>query len=127
MKSQRIRKQQVNDALWDVIAPLLPPEPPKPDGGRPRIPDRRVLGGSLLVLRTGMGWQELTCEMGFGSGSTCWRRLRDWQDAGVWERLHRTLLDRRSDADKIDWSRVSVDSASMAAKSNGLECQGVSA
>jgi transposase len=116
MKSQRIRKQQVSDALWEAIAPLLPPEPPKPDGGRPRVPDRQALGGILLVLRTGMGWQELTCEMGFGSGSTCWRRLRDWQGAGIWERLHQTLLDRLGNADRIDWSRVSVDSASVAAK-----------
>jgi len=116
MKSQRIKKQQGSDALWEAVAPLLPPEPPKPDGGCPRIPDRQALGGILLVLRTGMGWQELTCEMGFGSGSTCWRRLRDWQDAGVWERLHRVLLDRLGDADRIDWSRVSVDSASVAAK-----------
>jgi transposase len=116
MKSQRTRKQQVSDALWEAVAPLLPPEPPKPKGGRPPVPPRQALGGILLVLRTGMGWQELTCEMGFGSGSTCWRRLRDWQDAGVWGRLHRTLLDRLGDADKIDWSRVSVDSSSVAAK-----------
>jgi transposase len=116
MKSQRIRKQQVCDALWGAIAPLIPPAPPRPRGGRPRIPDRQALGGILLVLRTGMGWQELTTEMGFGSGSTCWRRLEAWQAAGVWERLHRALLDRLGDADRIDWSRASVDSASVAAK-----------
>lgn len=116
MKSQRTRKQQVNDTLWEAIAPLIPPEPPKPKGGRPPIPPRKALGGILLVLRTGIGWQELTTEMGFGSGSTCWRQLEEWQHAGVWERLHRVLLDRLGDADKIDWSRVSVDGSSITAK-----------
>jgi transposase len=116
MKSQRSHKQQVSDALWEAIAPLIPPEPPKPKGGCPPVPPRKALGGILLVLRTGIGWQELTCEMGFGSGSTCWRRLEEWQQIGVWERLHRILLDRLGDADKIDWSRVSVDGSSIAAK-----------
>ncbi len=72
MKSQQTRKQQVSDALWAVIAPLIPPEPPKPTGGRPRVKDRKALGGILLILRSGIGWQELTSEMGFGSGSTRW-------------------------------------------------------
>jgi transposase len=54
--------------------------------------------------------------MGGGSGVTCWRRLRDWQQAGVWDRLHRTLLDRLGDADRIDWERASLDSASVPAK-----------
>ena len=116
MKSQRIKKQQVSDALWEALSPLLPAEPPKPKGGRPRVSARKALGGILLVLRTGIGWQELTTEMGFGSGSTCWRRLAEWQAAGVWARLHRVLLDRLGEADKIDWSRVSVDGSSVAAK-----------
>ena len=94
MKNQRTKKQQVNDTLWEAIAPLIPPEPPKPKGGRPRVEDRNALGGILFILRTGIGWQELTTEMGFGSGSTCWRRLEEWQTAGVWARLHRVLLDR---------------------------------
>jgi len=38
-------------------------------------------------------------EMGYGSGVTCWRRLRDWQEAGVWERLHQTLLEHWQHAD----------------------------
>jgi len=116
MKSQRTKNQQVSDALWEAVAPHIPPEPPKPKGGRPPVPPRKALGGILLVLRSGIGWQELTTEMGFGSGSTCWRRLAEWQAAGVWSRLHRVLLDRLGDADTIDWSRVSVDGSSVAAK-----------
>jgi len=54
--------------------------------------------------------------MGCGSGTTCWRRLREWQEAGVWERLHLALLDRLGEADLIDWERASLDSASIPAK-----------
>jgi transposase len=116
MKKQPTTKQQVSDELWEAIAPLIPPEPPKPKGGRPRVAARKALGGVLFVLRTGIGWQELTTEMGFGSGSTCWRRLEEWHHAGIWQRLHGRLLDHLGDADKIDWSRVSVDGSSVAAK-----------
>jgi len=104
------------DELWAIIEPLLPPEPAKPTGGRPRIPDRAVLTGILFVLRSGIPWELLPKEMGCGSGVTCWRRLRDWQQAGVWEQLHRALLDRLGAADQIDWSRVALDSASIPAK-----------
>ena len=106
----------VPDDLWAAIAPLLPPEPPKPKGGRPRVPDRAALGGILFVLRTGIGWEALPQELGCGSGMTCWRRLRDWQAAGVWEALHRALLDKLGAAGKIDWSRAALDSASVRAK-----------
>src|SRR3954449_9737273 len=102
--------------LWEVIEPLLPPEADKPKGGRPRLPNRAVLTGIIFVLRTGLPWEMLPPEMGCGSGITCWRRLRDWQQAGVWEQLHQVLLDKLGDAGKIDWSRAAVDSASIAAK-----------
>jgi transposase len=109
-------KPLVSDDLWAVVAPLLPPEPPKPQGGRPRVPDRACLTGIIFVLKTGIQWEMLPQEMGCGSGVTCWRRLRDWQAAGVWEALHRALLDRLGEADRIDWSRASLDSASIPAK-----------
>jgi transposase len=109
-------KPFVSDELWALVAPLLPPEPPKPKGGRPRVPDRAALTGIIFVLKSGIPWELLPPEMGCGSGVTCWRRLRDWQEAGVWDRLHRELLDRLGEADQIDWSRASLDSASMAAK-----------
>ena len=112
-------QQLVPDSLWKIVSPLLPPEPPKPKGGRPRIPDRRVLAGIIFVLRTGIPWEYLPQELGYGSGMTCWRRLRDWQRAGVWERIHLELLNRLHSNGRIDWSRASLDSASIAAKRGG--------
>ncbi len=106
----------VPDDLWAVVAPLLPPGPAKPKGGRPRVPDRACLTGIIFVRRSGIPWEMLPQELGCGSGMTCWRRLRDWQAAGVWDRLHRALLDRLGEADRIDWSRAALDSASVAAK-----------
>ena len=78
-------KPLVSDKLWEEVEPLLPPTPLRPRGGRPRIPDRAVLTGIIFVLRTGTPWELLPPEMGCGSGMTCWRRLRDWQEAGVWD------------------------------------------
>jgi transposase len=108
-------KPLVSDALWAVVAPLLPAERPKPQGGRPRIPNRAALTGILFVLKSGIPWEMLPQELGCGSGMTCWRRLRDWQQAGVWKRLHHTLLQRLQDAGQINWERASLDSAGVAA------------
>ena len=66
-------KELLPDAFWARIAPLLPPEPPKPKGGRPRVSDRAALMGILFVLKTGIPWEYLPAEMGCGSGMTCWR------------------------------------------------------
>src|SRR5918997_5441348 len=109
-------KPLVSDELWDLIAPLLPPERPKPKGGRPRVSDRAALTGILFVLQSGIPWELLPQELGCGSGVTCWRRLRDWHRAGVWERLHQVLLDRLGIADQIDWSRACLDSRLVPAK-----------
>ena len=108
-------KPLLADDLWAVVAPLIPPEPPKPRGGRPRVPDRAALTGILFVLRSGIPWEMLPPEMGCGSGMTCWRRLRDWHEAGVWTALHHTLLDRLGVAGEIDWSRASLDAQAVPA------------
>lgn len=108
------------DSLWLIVAPLPPPEPLKPKGGRPRVSARAALTSILFVLRSGIPWEMLPLEMGCGSGITCWRRLQDWQEAGVWSRLHHELLRRLRDADRIDWSRACVDSSSIAAKKGAL-------
>ncbi len=117
-------KPLLDDDLWILIEPILP----KPKRRRRRYPgrkpisNRQVLSGILFVLKTGIGWEYLPLEpleMGCGSGMTCWRRLRDWQRRGIWTKLHRLLLDKLREADKIDWSRAVVDSMSVRAVFGG--------
>src|SRR4051794_39310018 len=86
------------------------------EGRPPAGAGRATLTGILFVLRSGLPWELLPQEMGCGSGVTCWRRLRDGQEAGVWDRLHRTLLDRLGRADRIAWSRPSLASGLVPAK-----------
>jgi transposase len=108
------------DELWEIIDPLLPPlPPPSPKGGRLPVGNRQSLTGILFVLKTGIPWEDLPCEMGCGSGMTCWRRLRDWQADGTWDRVHRELLSRLRGADKIDWSRALIDSSYVRAAYGG--------
>ncbi len=122
-------KPLVSDELWEIVQPLLPAPKPRRfrNPGRQRIDDRKALTGILFVLKSGIPpyqvrgrlWEMLPQEMGCGSGMTCWRRLRDWQQAGVWAKLHETLLSRLHGADQLDWSRACVDSASVRAVGGG--------
>ena len=83
------------------------------------MPNRAALTGILFVLKTGLPWEYLPKEMECGSGMTCWRRLHEWQQAGVWAGLHRVLLERMDQAGQLDWSRASLDSTSIPAKKGG--------
>jgi len=107
----------VTDELWELVEPLLPTRERRfRYPGRKRLPDRQCLCGILFVLHTGIPWQDLPAELGFGSGVTCWRRLEEWHQAGVWDRLHRLLLRGLRAADAIDFSRAIVDSRHVPAK-----------
>jgi transposase len=119
MEDRAMAKPLVSDALWERIRPLLPVLPPHPKGGHPWVGNRQALTGILFVLRSGIPWEMLPQEMGCGCGMTCWRRLRDWQAAGLWNQLHSVLLDELRGADKIDWSRAVVDSSSLRALAGG--------
>jgi transposase len=109
----------VSDELWRLVEPLIPKHERFPEGGRPPIEDRKALTGIIFVLKSGIPWEMLPQEMECGSGMTCWRRLRDWQATGVWDKLHRVLLDHLQAADQIDWSRATVDSSSVRAVGGG--------
>ena len=109
-------KKLLPDDLWAEIEPLIPPARARPRGGRPPVEPRRALLGVLFVLYTSIPWEHLPLEVAGCSGMTCWRRLRDWQAAGVWDALHRRMLDRLNLAGEIDWSRACVDASSVPAK-----------
>jgi transposase len=107
----------VSDELWELFEPLLPKRERRfRYPGRKRLDDRLALQGILFVLHTGIAWQHLPAELGFGSGVTCWRRLDEWQRAGVWEQLHALLLARLRASGELEWARAVIDSSQIQAK-----------
>lgn len=117
MAGARAKPWVVEDGLWELLEPLLPCRPRRfRYPGRRPLDDRRVLQGILFVLHTGIGWEHLPPELGYGSGMTAWRRLHAWHAAGVWQRLHVVLLERLHAAGEIDWSRAIVDASYVQAK-----------
>ncbi|WP_420834109.1 IS5 family transposase [Streptomyces yunnanensis] len=119
MGKRQSRPWIVSDELWALVEPLLPKPGSKLVEGRPRVPDRQALCGILFVLHTGIQWEYLPQELGFGSGMTCWRRLAAWNQAGVWDQLHVLLLKKLRSAKKLDWSRAVIDSSHVRAARKG--------
>ena len=101
----------VEDALWEQVQPLLPvPKPRRPrNAGRKPLDDRAALTGILFILKTRLPWNDLPREMGCGSGSACWLRLREWHRLGVWTALHPVLLAGLYYARRIDWNRAATE------------------
>jgi transposase len=111
----------VPDQLWVIVQPLLPAPPRPPYGGRRRaIPDRNCFAAIVYMARTSTPWRLLPAqELGCGSPSTCWRRLTEWANAGVFDQLHLKVLDRLGEQGRLDWSRASLDTANVRAKRGG--------
>src|SRR5579875_1446676 len=104
----------LTDAQWEKIRPLLPQRPPRPRGGRPPAPDRKVLEGIWWMLRSGARWQDLPEE--FPSPATCWRRLRDWEEQGVWLTIWRAFLAELNEKQPLKWSEAFLDGSFAPAK-----------
>ncbi|MGH9403478.1 MAG: transposase [Terriglobia bacterium] len=96
----------LTDAPWEKIGPLLPGKPKRPRGGRPRAHDRKVLEGILWIWRSGARWQDMPEE--FPSPATCWRRLRDWEEQGVWLKIWWAFLAELNEQQQIKWSKTAV-------------------
>ena len=109
-------RQELRDAQWQLIAPHL--QPPK-RMGRPRADDRKTLEGILWVLRSGARWQDVPRE--YGSPTTCWRRLKEWEESGVWEQLWRVILACLQAEQKLDWAQAFLDGSFVPAKKGALE------
>lgn len=109
-----VTSRELSDAQWTKIERLLPKGTPSPLGGRRRIDDREVMEGILWVLRSGARWKDLPHE--YPSATTCWRRLREWEDAGVWLAIWRAFLSELDDAGQLDWHEVFADGTFAPAK-----------
>jgi transposase len=118
-------KPILDDEVWGRIEPFLPPKPRRACfPGRKPLDHRKALTGILFVLKTGIAWEDLPQELGCGSGMSCWRRLREWQQTELWPVLQQLLLAKLPDAQKIDWARAETDShdrpAAWAANADGI-------
>jgi transposase len=111
----------VSDELWERIEPLFSQEGAAVPVSGPQACTYLTVRccGILFVLHTGIQWEHLPQELGFGSGMTCRRRLRDWNRAGVWQRLHEFLLAELNAAARLDWSRAVIDSSHVRALKGG--------
>jgi transposase len=111
----------VPDELWALVEPPLPVPPRPPYGGRRRaVSDRACFAAIVFMARTSTPWRLLPArELGCGSPATCWCRLAEWANAGVFDQLHLEVLDRLGEQGKVDWSRAGVDTMSVRAKRGG--------
>jgi transposase len=110
-QAARPGKPMIDDALWERIEPLLPAAKPRrfQYPGRKPVTDRQALGGILFVLVNRIRWNELPAELGCGSGISCWRRLRTWQESGVWDVVQAVLNTHSPLAGQIDFSRAAAE------------------
>jgi len=115
--------RRLTDREWRVLAPLLPKKPRKKRPGRPaRLTDRQILEGIWYVVTSGVPWNDVPVR--YGSGTTCWRRLKRWQREGTWQRIWAKLLvilDRRG---ILDWDHAALDAADIPAKKGGAVSAG---
>lgn len=111
------RYRSIPEPLWAVLGPLLPPERPKPKGGRPRVSNRAVLGGILYRLRTGCQWRAMPEQ--FGSGPTCHRRFQEWTEAGVFDAAFKHCLEHYARTRGIEWTWSALDGVIVKAPKGG--------
>ncbi len=114
-------EELVPDDLWRRVEPLLPARAPRRyrHPGRLPVDDRAALAGIVFVLKTGITWRELPRSVCGCSGVTCWRRLRDWTEAGVWPALHETLLDQLRALKKLELDVAVADASHVRALKGG--------
>jgi len=100
-------KWRIPGELWFHIEKILPPGKSKPKGGRPRMINRKAMEAIFFILRTGCQWKELPRSL--GASSTVYDRFREWEKAGVFEKLWQEGLIEYDKTIGIDWEWQSVD------------------
>ena len=111
----------LSEPQWKKIETLLPRPPKQPRGGRPWIENRRVVEGILWILRSGAPWKYLPKE--YPHPSTCWRRLRDWEEQDIWLKIWRTFLGELNERQQLQWSESFLDGSFAPAKKGAAELE----
>lgn len=114
-------KPFLSDEAWEKIEPFLPVKKPGRKGGRPGADNRAVMEGILWILKTGARWQDLPDR--YPSPSTCWRRLKQWEEQGVWLDVWRAFLGELDDQGILDWEESFADGTFFPAKKGALESE----
>lgn len=109
--ARTVQASELTDEQWHVIQDLFVEEE---TGGRPRIAPRPCLEGVLWVLRSGARWKDLPIH--FPSYTTCWRRLCEWMDNGVFEEAWRLVLHKLDRKGRVDWNVAMADATFIPAK-----------
>ena len=102
------------DKQWQKIKPLLPSTEPGPRGGRRWANNREVFEGILWVLKTAARWRDLPGW--YPSASTCWRRLKRWEEKGIWLDVWRAFLSELDENKTLDWEESFIDGSFAPAK-----------
>ena len=113
------RQKLLNDEQWLLVEPLLPAPKPRGKRGRPPAPNRACFEGILWILQTGAAWRFLPEE--FPSPSTCWRRLQQWEEKGVWLEAWRKLLGSLDQKGLLKWDEAFLDGSFAPAKKGALQ------
>lgn len=108
---------RISDELWEQIEPLLPPETPKPKGGRPMMDNRKAMDAIFYVLRTGCQWKALPRSL--GASSTVHDRFQEWLKAGVFGRMWEVGLQKYDELKELDWQWQAMDGAMTKAPLGG--------
>jgi transposase len=113
----RKRERQLLDALWERIAPILPPKPAHPKGGRPFADDKSCFEGIVYVLRNSIRWNAMPdC---YPSSTTCWNRFALWTKLGIWPKIWAMVLEELQEAGKLDLSELAIDATFAEARKGG--------
>ena len=116
MPSRR-HEQELLDRMWDRVAPLLPPKPAHPTGGRPWADDQACFAGIVYQVRSGIRWNAMPACL--PSGVTCWRRHRDWTRAGVGSGARMVVLAELAAAGRLDTTGLLLDATFAEARKGG--------
>ncbi len=111
-------QREITDQVWSRIEPFIPKHKRSRKGGRPPSPDRDCFEGIVWILRTGARWKDMPdC---FPSPSTCWRRLRDWDEIGAWEAAWCAFLDQLDKRGRLKWEEAFADATFAPAKKGAI-------